>query len=343
MQELGLLIVILILGTILSVYGFSDAKHVGGTNTFLNAENLVGQLATYMAVYAIMAVGQTAVIITGGIDISVGSIYALSALGAAAVLQRINPEAPAWQVLPVAMLVGPGIGAICGLCNGILITTLRLHPFIVTLGTLSIFRGIANVATQGATLPFQGQAIPDAFTTNLVQRYFFEPPDGLGGVQLTPLFIMLAVAVVGWFYLWATVAGRETYAVGGNETAAKFSGINVGRVKRRVYLISGLTAGIAGTLALGYFGTANADYGRGYELTVIAAAVVGGASLTGGRGTALGAVLGALTIRLIENAIFKLHLNQQYSQIIVGASIILAVTIDRLSEYIRKRRLAAAN
>jgi ribose/xylose/arabinose/galactoside ABC-type transport system permease subunit len=240
------------------------------------------------------------------------------------------------------MLVGPGIGAVCGLCNGVLVTALRLHPFIVTLGTLSIFRGIANVTTQGATLPYQGSAIPDAFTTNLVQRYFFEPPDGLGGVQLTPLFVMLGVAVVGWFYLWATVAGRETYAVGGNETAARFSGINVGRVKRRVYLISGLTAGIAGTLALGYFGTANADYGRGYELTVIAAAVVGGASLTGGRGTALGAILGALTIRLIENAIFKLHLNQQYSQIIVGASIILAVTIDRLSEYIRKRRLAAA-
>lgn len=340
MQELGLVVVIAVLSTVLTVYGFYDAR--GGDNTFLNPENLVGQIATYMAVYAIMAVGQTCVIITGGIDISVGSIYAISALGCAGVMQNLAPEAPRWQAIPVAFVIGPGIGLLCGLMNGGLVTSLRLHPFIVTLGTMSIFRGIANVATRGVTLPVQGKAIPDSFTTNFMQGYWFEKEPGVGGVQLMPLILMLIVAALGWFYLRLTVMGRENYAIGGNEEAARFSGIRVNMVKLRVYALSGLTAGIAGTLSLGYFATANADTGRGYELTVIAAAVVGGASLTGGRGTALGALLGALIIRLIENGIFKLHLNQQYSLIIVGSAIIIAVSIDRLSEFWRARRLARA-
>jgi ribose/xylose/arabinose/galactoside ABC-type transport system permease subunit len=341
LQELGLIVVILALGGVLAGYGFYDAH--GGKNTFLNLDNLVGQIATYMAVYAIMAVGQTCVIITGGIDISVGSIYALSALGAAAVLQNMDPDSPAIKVLPMALLIGPGIGLLCGLLNGILITSLRLHPFIVTLGTLSIFRGIANVATPVKTLPSQGRDIPDVFTTGFMQKYFFESGDGMGGVQLMPLFIMLIVAALGWIYLRTTVAGRETYAVGGNEEAARFSGIRVNVAKLRVYAISGLTAGIAGALSLGWFSTANTDTGHGYELTVIAAAVVGGASLTGGRGTALGALLGALIIRMIENGIFKLHLNQEYSQIIVGSAIIVAVSIDRVSEYIRNRHMSRAH
>jgi ribose/xylose/arabinose/galactoside ABC-type transport system permease subunit len=175
-----------------------------------------------------------------------------------------------------------------------------------------------------------------------MRKYFFETGEGMGGVQLMTLIIMLVVGLLGWIYLNATVAGRETFAVGGNEEAARFSGIRVNLVKLRAYAISGLTAGVAGMLSLGWFSTASTDTGRGYELTVIAAAVVGGASLTGGRGTALGALLGALVIRMIENGIFKMHLNQEYSQIIVGVAIILAVTVDRLSEYTRARRLARA-
>src|SRR5439155_7587248 len=128
--------------------------------------------------------------------------------------QNIDPDAPAWKVLSVAILIGPGIGATCGLINGALTTGLRLHPFIVTLGTLSIFRGIANVTTKGVTLPLQGKAIPPALTENFVQRYFFERVDEfgnpVGGVQLMPLFIMLVVVAIGWLYLRATIAGRET-------------------------------------------------------------------------------------------------------------------------------------
>lgn len=336
-QELGLVIVILVLGAILTGYGFYDAR--GGVNTFLNVDNLVGQIATYMAVYAIMAVGQTCVIITGGIDISVGAIYAFSALCAAGVLQLMNPNAPAWQVLPVALVTGPGVGMLCGLVNGVLITTLRLHPFIVTLGAMSIFRCAANLVTPIKTLPSQGRQIPEAFTTGFMQRYFFESGEGTGGVQLTPMLIMLTVVTAGWFFLQMTAAGRECYAVGGNEEAARFSGIRVNAVKLRVYAISGLTAGIAGAVSLGWFSTTSSNTGSGYELNVIAAAVVGGASLTGGRGSAIGALLGALVIRMIENGIFKMHLNQEYALGIVGAAIIIAAAIDQASEYLRRKRL----
>jgi ribose/xylose/arabinose/galactoside ABC-type transport system permease subunit len=341
-QEMGLLVVVLVIGTTLSVYGHFDAPP-GGRNTFLNVDNLVGQVATYMAVYAIMAVGVTCVIITGGIDISVGAIFALSAMVCADVLQRLSPEAPAWTAIPIALLVAPGVGVVCGLMNGALVTLVRLHPFIVTLGTMSIFRMVANVWTREKTLPNQGREIPGSFTNDFMYRYFFESSPGVGGVQLMPLMVTLAVVVLGWFYLRMTVMGRETYAVGGNEEAARFSGIPVNRVKLRAYAISGCAAGIAAVVNLGWFSTTSSSTGFGYELSVIAAAVVGGASLTGGRGTALGALLGAMVIRLIENGIFKMHLNQEYSLGIVGAAIIIAVSIDRFSEYVRERRLTRAS
>jgi ribose/xylose/arabinose/galactoside ABC-type transport system permease subunit len=338
MQEAGLILVILILGLALTAYGRYDAH--GGANTFLNVDNLVGQIATYMAVYAIMAVGQTFVIITGGIDISVGSIFALSAMICADVMQRMDPNSGAIKSIAVAFLVAPAVGLLCGLINGVLITLIRLHPFIVTLGTMSIFRCIANIWTVEKTLPNQGRTIPAAFTDDFVYRYFFVKPDGTGGVQLMPLIIMLVIVALGWFYLRLTVAGRENYAIGGNEEAARFSGIPVNRVKLRVYALCGLTAGLAAVVNLGWFSTTSSDTGRGYELDVIAAAVVGGASLTGGRGTALGALLGALVIRLIENGIYKTHTPQEYSLGIVGAAIIVAAAIDRASETMRKARLA---
>ncbi len=341
LQEAGLIIVVVILGTILSAYGHHDARP-GQPNTFLRVDNLIDGIATPMAVYAIMAVGETGVIITGGIDISVASMFVLSALAIAGVLQHMDPDAPAWKVLPVAFLIGPGVGLVCGLLNGILVTTLRMHPFIVTLGTLSIFRGIANVCTTEKTLPLQskGLTLPDSFTTDFFQRYFFQNADGTGGVQILPMIVMLAVLLLGWFYLRLMVAGREQYAVGGNEEAARFSGLRVNWIKLRVYGLCGLMAGVAALVTLGYRGAISTNSGQGYELTVIAAAVVGGSSLTGGRGTALGALLGALVIRLIEDGILILHMNQEYSQIIIGSAIIIAVAVDRLSEFFRNRRMA---
>jgi ribose/xylose/arabinose/galactoside ABC-type transport system permease subunit len=332
LQEFGLVIVVVVIGAILSIYGWHDARP-GRPNTFLNFENMVGGIATPMSYYAIMAVGVTFVIIAGGIDISVGSIMALSALGGAAVLQKFAPDAAGWKVLPMALAVPLGIGLICGLINGGLVVWLNVHPFIITLGTLSIFRGLANVFPPEKTLPTGGKALPTAFTTGFMRQEIM-------GVEAMPMLVMLLCVAAGWFYLRQMVGGRENYAIGGNEEAARFSGLRVGVIKLRVYALCGLAAGIAGLVSLGRFGTASTNTASGYELMVIAAAVVGGASLSGGRGTALGALLGTLIIAMIENGIIILHLEQEYRLIIIGGAIILAVSMDRVSEYLRNRRMA---
>lgn len=349
LQEAGLLVVILLLGCVLTAA--SDRIEVRGetVNNFLRFDNLVPNVATPMSWMAIMALGATLVIISGGIDISVGSIFGLSALGAAAVLQYMPVDASAWLVLPVACAVPLAIGMLCGLINGVLVVFLRMHPFIVTLGTLSIFRGIGLVAVKSKTLPSLGNRLPDAFTDFIGARLYY------GGeartfIQPVPMIIMLVCVAGAWIYLSRSVAGREVYAVGGNEEAARFSGLGVGRIKLRVYVLAGLAAGIAGMVSAGFYQSANTATGLGYELTVIASAVVGGASLTGGRGTALGAVLGALVIKLIENGIdilkmvdlglFAFYVSKEYSKIIIGIAIIVAVAIDRFSEYLRARRLS---
>jgi ribose/xylose/arabinose/galactoside ABC-type transport system permease subunit len=326
-QELGLGAVVLLLGVILTVYGWHNAAP-GRPNAFLNFDNLIDGIATPMSYYAIMAIGVTIVIITGGIDISVGSIMALSALGGAAVLQALPANASALQVLPTAILVPTAIGLICGAINGGLIVGLSLHPFIVTLGTMSIFRGLANVLPPEKTLPAAGKLLPPAFTTKFMRVEMF-------GLQPMPLLIMLISVALGWFYLRMMVAGRETYAIGGNEEAARFSGLRIGWIKLRTYALAGLAAGLAGMVSLGRFGTASTSTGSGYELTVIASAVVGGASLLGGRGTAIGALLGTLIIALIENGIIILRLAQEYRLVIIGLAIIIAVSLDRLSSHFR--------
>lgn len=341
LAEAGLLLVVLLLGALITLS--ADTLELRGlrVNAFLRWDNLLANVATPMSWMAIMALGATAVIISGGIDISVGSIFGLSALGTAAVLQQMPADASMPLALGVASVVALGIGATCGLLNGALVVGLRLHPFIVTLGTLSIFRGIGLVAVTTKTLPELGRQLPTSFTDGFVGRRWM-----LGGganfVQPVPMLVMLGCALLFWLLLAHTVSGREIYAVGGNEEAARFSGLRVGRIKLRVYALSGLCAGLAGLLSAGFYQSANTATGEGYELAVIAAAVVGGASLAGGRGTALGAVLGALVIKLIENGIdilkqvelgpFSVAVSKEYGKIIIGVAILLAVAIDRLSE-----------
>jgi ribose transport system permease protein len=211
-----------------------------------------------------------------------------------------------------------------------MVVGLGVHPFIITLGTMAIYRGIAFVVTQGQSVG----GFPEAFR-NFVRQ---ETSDGL---SLVPLIVMVWVAISGGIYLSRLAAGRRVYAVGGNELASRFSGIHVDRVKLSVFVISGLTAGIAALLALGYYGSASSGDGQGYELNVIAAAVVGGASLSGGKGSALGALLGALIIQMISTGIVILNIDQNYSQIIIGAVVILAVLFDQLNNWLAKRRLAA--
>ncbi|HEY5812532.1 MAG TPA: ABC transporter permease [Terrimicrobiaceae bacterium] len=329
-QELGLVVVVLLLGSILAFYGWHDAAP-GRPNTFLNFDNLIDGIATPMSYYAIMAIGVTIVIITGGIDISVGSVMALAALGGAAALQNLPADSSGIVAISIGVLVPMGIGLLCGLINGGLIVSLNLHPFIVTLGTMSIFRGLANVLPPQKTLPAAGKQLPASFTTDFMRIETFD-------LQPMPLIIMLICVALGGFYLKMMVAGRETYVIGGNEEAARFSGLRVGWIKLRTYALAGLAAGIGGMVSLGRFGTASTSTGTGYELTVIAAAVVGGASLTGGRGSAIGALLGTLIIALIENGIIILRLAQEYRLIIIGLAIIVAVSLDRLSTYMHSRK-----
>jgi len=275
------------------------------------------------------------VIISGGIDLSVGSIYALASVLGALVMHTYGPEGPGAASpttgIVLGVLVCLGSATLCGLLNGGLIVTLRVHPFIITLGSMAILRGIAFVATKGQSVG----SFPAAFRD--VVR--FEAGQGL---SVVPLAVMVLTTLVGWIFLARLAPGRRVYAVGGNELASRFSGIRVNRVKLGVYLLSGLGAGVAALLSLGYYGAATSGDGQGYELNVIAAAVVGGASLTGGRGSALGVVLGALIIQMINSGIVILGIDQNYSQIIIGSVVIAAVVLDNLNTWLQRRRTLTA-
>ncbi len=302
-------------------------------NKFLNGQNLA-QLAKDTSFVAIMAVGAGIVIISGGIDLSVGAIYALASVVGALVLRHYGPNGPgAGAPAGVGLLLGAGAGIgtalLCGLFNGSLIVALRVHPFIITLGAMAIIRGLAFVITTGQSV--------GGFPVGFRQLVRYEVGDGL---SLMPLAVMLLVMAAGWIFLSRLATGRRVYAIGGNELAARFSGIRIGRVKLGVYLLSGLSAGVAALLSLGYYGAATSGDGQGYELNVIAAAVVGGASLAGGRGSAVGVVLGALIIQMIASGIVLLSIDQNYSQIIIGTVVIAAVALDNFNTWLGRRRLS---
>ncbi len=341
-QETGLLGVVVALGLLLSVFGGPmqvrdrDTGETRTVNKFLRADNL-DKLAKNTSFFAIMAVGATLVIISGGIDLSVGSIYCLAAVGGAMFLHRFGPQgaaagaSPVW-VVPAAVLLCLGIGTGCGLLNGLGVVLLRVHPFVITLGTMAIYRGLAFVMTKAQAYTHFPAQFTDGFIRYEVGRNLYP----------VPMTIMVVVTVMAALYLKHTVTGRQIFAIGGNELAARYSGLPVDRVKVKVYAFSGLMAGIAALIMLGYYGAASSDAGKGYELDVIAAAVVGGASLAGGRGSALGALLGALIIQMIANGIIILAIDQNYSQIIIGAVIVVAVVLDRINRLLRERRLARA-
>jgi ribose/xylose/arabinose/galactoside ABC-type transport system permease subunit len=344
-KETGLLGVLLALGFLLTIFGGSLEEHnrdtgsVNTVNKFLRADNL-GNLAKNTSFFAIMAVGATGVIITGGIDLSVGSMYCLAAVCGAMFLHYFGPQGPRagaspWWVVPAAIAICLGTGTLCGLLNGLGVVGLRVHPFVITLGTMAIFRGVAFVMTKAQAFT----SFPAQFTDGLIRHQINWQGASLYPV---PLAIMIGVTVLAGWYLKHVVTGRHIFAVGGNEQASLFSGLPVNRVKVKVYAFSGFTAGIAAMIMLGYYGSASSDAGKGYELDVIAAAVVGGASLIGGRGTALGALLGALIIQMINNGIVILNIDQNYSQIIIGAVIVLAVLLDRINGTLHEKRLARA-
>ena len=292
------LIILCVVMTVLSPY-------------FLTFNNLFN-VGTQIAVIAILALGQTFVIVSGGIDLSVGSVLGLAGIvfGWASVVTNLP--------LPVALAVGIGAGALAGLTNGLLITLGNLPPFIATLAMLSAARGLALVISGGVPL----NPIPGAILA-------LGSGDLFGFVPL-PVVLMLVMWALTIGILRSTYTGRCMYAIGGNEEASRLSGINVSRQKLIVYTLSGLFAGIAGILLTARLASADPQAGFTYELDAIAAVVIGGASLSGGVGNASGTLIGALILGVLRNGLNLLNVSAFWQQVIIGAVIALAVMTDTL-------------
>jgi ribose/xylose/arabinose/galactoside ABC-type transport system permease subunit len=288
------------------------------TNSFLTTSNLLN-VVVQISVVGIAAVGGTFVIITSGIDLSVGSNVALSGMVAAWAMKEAH--AGGLGGLIVALLVGAAVGAF----NGFSITALRLTPFIATLAVLAMGRGLTQQVSQGQTI----FGFPPSFT--------FLGNGKIAGVQ-APVVITVIVFAVGWFVLTRTSFGQQVYAVGGNEEAARLAGIPVKRVIFSVYVIAGLCAGLAGIVLAGRLNSALSSSATGLELQVIAAVVIGGTSLFGGRGSLIGTFIGALLIGVINNGLTLLNVNPFWTQFIQGLVIFVAVLLDALNQ----RRLASA-
>ena len=331
-SQLGLLLVIGLLGLVLTLFAGShvDARTGATVNNFLNSYTLI-QTATDASFFAVMAVGATVVIVSGGIDLSVGSIYALAGVTTAMLLRAMGPADPAVTVIAGAA-IAIVVGLVCGALNGLMVVGLDVHPFIITLGTMWILRGIAFVASRAESI-----LLPAPLTS--VAKASLGLPSALYPV---PMLVMVLVTIVGAVYLTRTVMGRHVFAVGGNVEASRFAGLRISRIKIGVFIASGLTAGLAAFMGASFYGSASCGDATGYELYVIVSAVVGGASLSGGKGSAINAMLGALLIVLIRQSIRSLHFDQNYEWIIIGAAVIVAVVLDQSSARFTRRRLATS-
>lgn len=281
---------------------------------FLTGTNL-SSVVRQTAVINIMALGMTMIIICGGIDLSVGSILAMGGLLGAMAMEK------GWPV-GVGVAVGVATGMLCGWVNGFLTTQLRINPFIVTLGTLGIVRGLALIISNG--LPVH--QLPKSFA------YL-----GEGTVLHVPfvLYVLIACAVIVHVILEHTKLGRYAFAIGSNQEAALYAGVNIGLVTVAIYTLGGMLTGLAGMIEASRLMTGQPTAGQGYELQAIAAVVIGGGSLRGGEGTVVGTLVGALIMGLLANGSDLLGISPYLQQAIIGAVIILAVAIDEL----RKRRL----
>ena len=331
-EQAGLVLVIAVLGILLTAFAGSHVDRLTGAevNNFLNSYTLI-QTATDASFFAVMAVGATIVIISGGIDLSVGSIYALAGVTTALILRGLGPIGPV-QTFGVGLVISLAIGIACGAVNGLMVVGLRVHPFVITLGTMWILRGVAFVSSHAESI------LVPAVLTRVAKA-----PLGLGSsLYPVPMLTMIAVTAIGAVYLTRTVMGRHVFAVGGNVEASRFSGLRLWQIQMGVYIISGLTARLAAFMGASFYGSASCVDATGYELYVIASAVVGGASLAGGKGSAINATLGAVLIVLIRQSIRTLHFDQNYEWIIIGCATIVAVVLDRTSASFTARRLARA-
>lgn len=282
----------------------------GRSHPFLNTENAL-LILKYSSIYGIAAVGAAVVIISGGIDLAPGAVIALA--GVVAGHFFIDQQ---WGLLP-SMTAGLSIGVLSGLLTSVLIVAVTLPPFIATLGVMGITRGMAFIITEGQYYDVSSR-LPSGWQ-----------PLGIPLDWLAPI-TMFAMAIVFQVLMTRFQWGRSVFSIGGNETAALFSGIAIGRVKASVYLISGVLASLAGVVLVLVQGQGKADLATGYELDIIASAVVGGASLAGGRGSVIGAVLGTLIFGVLRNALPQIPGATFYDRLIVGLVVIVIVVADQL-------------
>lgn len=279
---------------------------------FFTVDNFLNILRQ-TSVNAIIAVGMTLVILTAGIDLSVGSVMALSGAIAATL---VGMEVNLWVAIPVALLAGTTLGAL----SGVIIAIGKVQAFIATLVTMTLLRGVTLVFSEGRPISTGFTSTADAFSW-IGTGY-------MAGVPV-PVWIMLVVFSLGWYLLNHTPFGRYIYALGANENATRLSGINVNQIKIAVYAISGLLAAVAGLIVTSRLSSAQPTAGAGYELDAIAAVVLGGTSLMGGRGRITGTLIGALIIGFLNNALNLLDVTSYYQMIVKASVILLAVLVDR--------------
>lgn len=306
MREFALIVMILVIGLGLHAV----------TGRFLTVPNL-NAISLGFATSAIIVVGMTGALISGGFDLSVGSVFAMGGVVTAVALRADLPIA-------VAMLAGMGAGMLAGAFNGILITRVGINPFITTLGMLGIARGVALAITEGSPLA----SLPNEFFV-YGQGRTFEVPN--------LILIALLFVIVGDILMRRSALFRQIYYVGGNEDAARLSGIRVSRVKLGVYTLSGLLAALAGILSVSRFTVADPGSGTGEELRIIAACIIGGCSLQGGKGTVFGGLLGLIFVGFINNALVILRVPVYWQDLATGAMLLIAVGLDTVSQRFQQR------
>lgn len=313
-------IVLIFLAMFVGMWLLSDA--------FLSPRNLLN-IVRQISVVGLIAIGVTMVIITTGIDLSSGSVLALAAVIVASLAQQPDwhdAKYPGLELpLIVPIVVSLVIGAACGWINGALIAGFRIPPFIATLGMMTVARGFAllysNRPVSGLTDTYNFIGQGEFFKVIPVPG---QPPIGLP----VPILILAIVAILAHIMLNNTRFGRHIYAIGGNEQAARISGLNVGRIKIGVYTIAGILSGLSGLVLSSRIGSGQPGLGTGYELDAIASAVIGGTSLSGGIGTIWGTIVGALIIGVLNNGLDLLNVSAYWQTIVKGSIIVAAVIID---------------
>ncbi len=299
-RQAGLLGVIVVL-----TVGFGIARP-----TFMDGGNLLNVLLQ-AAVVGILALGQTYVLLTGGIDLSIGSVVAVAAVGAG----LLSQDLPA----PLAVIGGLLIGAACGLANGVLITMTNITPFIITLGTMGIFAGLALIIAGGQAV----YGIPTGFSNILA--------GGIAGVAI-PVWLFILLTIISAVVLKYTKFGEYLVAIGGNPEVARLAGIAVPRNTAMAYVVTGAAAGLAGSILTARLGAADPTLGKDLLLTAIAATVMGGTKLAGGEGSMIGAAFGAILIATLTAGLTTLNVQAFYQQVAVGAAIILALVVDQFTK-----------